>query len=295
MYFILNFINTQTKIFWRNFFFLLDQFNAIIFYNQLDRISKEVISHIHFFKDQLFEDDYIFHWQKTRLRKFNASKVQLRDQSSTSKSLMFIKESLVTTTQYSLSTVVTFFNFSYYTSIINVARVAITEQLTRSFSFGFYYLRGLVFLLFIDACLTDDEPLWEPIEWSLVQTWILFTFTFAWAAENLIVSRYGSYTGRDKRVWMSWYKTFWLIEGYYVINYGIVCIFVCVPWYFEINYSLSFVYSWWHWYSRVFFYKFVALYSVLLLFAYLTQINLKWLNWKKCLIPVFLINIFISP
>jgi hypothetical protein len=42
--------------------------------------------------------------------------------------------------------------------------------LTRAFGFGFYYLRGLIFLLFIDACLTDDEPLWEPIEWSLVQT-----------------------------------------------------------------------------------------------------------------------------
>jgi len=29
----------------------------------------------------------------------------------------------------------------------------------RSFSFGFYHLRALVFILFIDACLTDDEPL----------------------------------------------------------------------------------------------------------------------------------------
>ena len=40
----------------------------------------------------------------------------------------------------------------------------ITDTLKRTFSFGFYYLRGLVFLFFIDACLTDDEPLWEPIE-----------------------------------------------------------------------------------------------------------------------------------
>jgi hypothetical protein len=40
----------------------------------------------------------------------------------------------------------------------------IRDTLIRTFSFGFYYLRGLVFLFFIDACLTDDEPLWEPIE-----------------------------------------------------------------------------------------------------------------------------------
>ena len=151
----------------------------------------------------------------------------------------------------------------------------------KTFSYGFLYLRGLFVILFIDACLTDDEPLWEPIEWSLVQTWILFIFCFAWIAENLIVSRYGSYTGRDKRVWMSWYKTFWLIEGYYVINYGVVSFFIMAPFYFETNYNLSFVYSWWHWYSRVFFFKFTAIYSVILILANLLQISIRWLNWKK--------------
>jgi len=40
----------------------------------------------------------------------------------------------------------------------------IFDNLKRTFSFGFYYIRGLFFLFFIDACLTDDEPLWEPIE-----------------------------------------------------------------------------------------------------------------------------------
>jgi hypothetical protein len=29
----------------------------------------------------------------------------------------------------------------------------------KTFSFGFLYLRGLFVILFIDACLTDDEPL----------------------------------------------------------------------------------------------------------------------------------------
>lgn len=170
----------------------------------------------------------------------------------------------------------------------------ITDTLKRTFSFGFYYLRGLVFLFFIDACLTDDEPLWEPIEWSLVQTWILFIFAFAWIAENLIVSRYGSFTGRDKRVWMAWYKTFWLIEGFYALNYGAASIFVIVPFYFETNYNLSFIYSWWHWYSRVFFFQFISLYSIILLFGHILQINLRWINWKKGILPVLFINIFIA-
>lgn len=165
--------------------------------------------------------------------------------------------------------------------------------LRQSFSFGFFYLQGLTFTLCIDACLTDDEPLWEPIEWSLVQTWLLFTFMFAWVAENLIVSRYGSYTGRDKRVWMAWYKTFYLIEGYYILNYGVVCVFVIVPFYFETNYSLAFVYSWWHWYSRVFFLKFTSTFTVILLISYYLQVNLRWLNWKKGLALILLINIFL--
>ena len=164
----------------------------------------------------------------------------------------------------------------------------------KTFSFGFYYLRALVFILFIDACLTDDEPLWEPIEWSLVQTWILFVFLFAWVGENLIVSRYGSYTGRDKRVWMSWYKTFWMIEGYYIINYGVACVLVIIPFYYETNYNLSFVYSWWHWYSRVFFFKFLAVYSIVLLIANLLQVGVRWLNWKKSLVLIVLINCFLG-
>ena len=127
--------------------------------------------------------------------------------------------------------------------------------LTRFLGVGFIYIFYSCFIMYIDACLTDDEPLWEPIEWSLVQTWILFLFTFAWIAENLIVSRYGSYTGRDKRVWFAWYKTFWLTELYYIINFGAAVVLVIVPYYYETNYNISFLFSWWHWYSRVFFFQ----------------------------------------
>ena len=164
----------------------------------------------------------------------------------------------------------------------------------RSFSFGFYYLQGFTFLLFIDACLTDDEPLCEPIEWSLVQTWILFIFLFGWIAENLIVSRYGSYTGRDKRVWMSWYKTFWLIEIYYIINFAAAACFVITPFYFEINYSLPFVYTWWDWYTRVFFFKFVSLFSLVLVITNFIQIGGRWLNWHKVLYLVTFINLILG-
>ena len=164
----------------------------------------------------------------------------------------------------------------------------------RFFGLGFFYVYYTVYILYIDACLTDDEPLWEPIEWSLVQTWILFLFMFAWIAENLIVSRYGNYSGRDKRVWFAWYKTFWLIELYYIINFGIVIILVIIPFYYEINYNLSFIVSWWHWYTRLFFFKFISLYSCILLLSLILHLNIRWFFWKKLFIYIIFINIFIG-
>lgn len=35
---------------------------------------------------------------------------------------------------------------------------------------GMFFLRNLAVILFIDTLVIDDEPLWEPTEWTLVQT-----------------------------------------------------------------------------------------------------------------------------
>ena len=184
-------------------------------------------------------------------------------------------------------------NLLYYI-YSNLSISSVQSILIRFVGVGFFYLSYSCFIMYIDACLTDDEPLWEPIEWSLVQTWILFLFTFAWIAENLIVSRYGSYTGRDKRVWFAWYKTFWLCEWYYIINFGAVVVLVIVPYYYETNYNISFLFSWWHWYSRVFFFKFISLFSLILLLALVLQMGVRWLFWKKSLFLIVWINIFIG-
>jgi hypothetical protein len=85
-----------------------------------------------------------------------------------------------------------------------------------------------------------------------------------------------------------------MIEGFFILNYGIVCVFVIVPFYYETNYNLSFVYSWWHWYTRVFFFKFIATYAIVLLIANILQISVRWINWKKSLFFIIVINIFLS-
>jgi hypothetical protein len=169
-----------------------------------------------------------------------------------------------------------FLNFIKTNLNFKVISIYFLNIYKRTFGEGFFYIRGLFIIFFIDACVTDDEPLWEPIEWSLVQTWLLFIFIFAWIGENLIASRYGSYTGRDKKVWMGWYKTFWMIDLIYIISYGVTALFVIVPFYYELTYSLTFIFSWWNWYTRVFFFKFISIFTIVVLIAHLLQLNIRW-------------------
>ena len=292
MYFLLTLLNKLCRNSVNFIFSLIPKYSLTI----LDRLTRpNFVNFISYVKANISDYNYIFHWNK--LEKSHKTKVlKASPQFSYNFSIVRSVSQRFSIHKNSLGTYVSFLDFFYllFTKVWKSYSKLFIDSWKRTFSFGFYYIRGIFFLLFIDACLTDDEPLWEPIEWSLVQTWILLIFAFAWIAENLIVSRYGSFTGRDKRVWMAWYKTFWLIEGFYALNYGAASIFVIVPFYFETNYNVSFIYSWWHWYSRVFFFQFIASYSVILLMGHLLQINLRWINWKKGLLPILFINIFIA-
>nr|APW82436.1 orf546 [Laurentiella strenua] len=69
--------------------------------------------------------------------------------------------------------------------------------------------------------------------------------------------------------------------------------FVIVPFYYELTYTISFVFSWWNWYTRVFFFKFISLFTIVILISYLLQLNIKWMNWKKLFFFTLIINIFI--
>lgn len=177
---------------------------------------------------------------------------------------------------------------------ISFLLIKLSNLYKKVFRDGLIYLRGLFIIFFIDASFTDDEPLWEPIEWSLVQTWILFIFIFAWIAENLITSRYGNYTGRDKRVWFGWYKTFWFIEFWYLLSYGTAATFVIIPFYWELTYNISVVFSWWNWYTRIFFFKFISLYSIIIYMSFFFLINIRWFSWKKLFFLILVINFFLA-
>ena len=169
------------------------------------------------------------------------------------------------------------------------------KKLTRPFNFneGLLYIRGLLVILILDILIVDDEPLWEPLEWSLIQIWLFFIFLFAWIGENLISSRFGSYTGRDKRVWFAWYKSFWLISFWYQFSFFIAALFIIVPFYYELTYQLAFIVSWWNWYNRVFFFKLIGFLSIILLIAQFLLINVRFFHWSKLLLIVGLINLLL--
>lgn len=234
------------------------------------------------------------YWKKNSYKfNFSIGKNSIRFTNSTN---LFKNNFLIFYYYNNLNNFLNFLFLNYIKTNFNFKQVSIyfLNIYKKTFGEGFFYIRGLFIIFFIDACITDDEPLWEPIEWSLVQTWLLFIFIFAWIAENLITSRYGSYTGRDKRVWFAWYKTFWLIELCYALSYGLAALFVIVPFYFELTYSVSFIFSWWNWYTRIFFFKFISIFTIIILIAHLLQLNIRWLNWKKLMFFILIINFFIA-
>jgi hypothetical protein len=245
-------------------------------------------SHLKPFKSEF---DLSLLWSKTF---FPVSLIQ--DYSLTSKKVFFTQRKFSDLTKQSVFWIhLTFFSANPNFWLVSVSTASWCLNLVRrSIGEGLIYIRGLFVLFLFDAALTDDEPLWEPIEWSLTQSWIMFIFMFAWIGENLISSRYGSYTGRDKRVWFSWYKTFWLVEGWYILSLGATALFVVVPFYHELSYTLPLVVSWWNWYSRIFVLKFIGSYSLLLYVSYYLQLNIGTYHWRKLLVLVLFVNIGLS-
>jgi len=142
-----------------------------------------------------------------------------------------------------------FFNqIKRYISFLNIIILfKVKNSLFYFFSYFLIYLFFFSIFCVIDGLLIDDEPLWEPLEWSLVQSWLLFIVLFSWLIETLISSHYGSFTGRDKRVYNGLFKTYWLVEFLFMFTLLITAIFIWTPFYFELTYKVSNIVSWWSW------------------------------------------------
>jgi hypothetical protein len=133
----------------------------------------QTASLLEFFKKNCFFRDYIYLWQT-----WVGSKHTSGSESNTSHHLRFTlalnaptqirSDQVVTDSVLSLKVLnyenVAQNSFRQASHLIsNILSIKILSYLTtlfnKSFSFGFFYIQGFAFILFIDACLTDDEPL----------------------------------------------------------------------------------------------------------------------------------------
>ena len=157
---------------------------------------------------------------------------------------------------------------------------------------SFYILCCFLIVCTCDSFLVDDEPLLEPIEWSVWQTILMFIFVFAWAAEVSISSRFGSFTGRDKRIWIALFKAYWYTEIYLMLSLILLAIFGIVPFYFEqISPTANWV-SFWLWYDKIYIWKSLNYLFIILLFLYNVQILSRWKVVYTSWFIYFLIVIF---
>ena len=123
---------------------------------------------------------------------------------------------------------------------------------------------------------------------------IIMNFFFAWVAEILIDARYGGYTGRDKRVWYGWYNSFFLIEMWYIISFGVAFLFISTPFYYEITYHISAAVSWWNWINRTYVCKILFLNFALNLWFYYLQIKIRFWHWTKVFFHFLLLELFFA-
>jgi len=161
------------------------------------------------------------------------------------------------------------------------------------FKWETWILMRNIFIIFLaDSLIMDDEPLWEPIEWSMLQMWLLWIFFFAWIAEILIDARYGGYTGRDKRVWYGWYNSFFFIDMWYIISFGVVFFFISTPFYYELTYHISAAVTWWNWINRVYICKILFLNFILNLWFFFLQTRIHFLHWSKVFLYFLILEFF---
>lgn len=79
---------------------------------------------------------------------------------------------------------------SVYVNLVSVILVSLTTYIKVYLPAALFEVRKLkgdavsfVFAIFVvcfvDALITDDEPLFEPVEWSLTQSWVMLIFGLA--------------------------------------------------------------------------------------------------------------------
>ena len=164
----------------------------------------------------------------------------------------------------------------------------------------FFHLRTFFCLFTIFATfafellLVDDEPLWEPIEWSVFGSWFLFYSVWTWFLAVYLSSRYGSYSPQDRIVWEGLYKVNIFFEFSLLFNMLFITIFVTLPFYYEVTYSVSNIVLWWSVYNMRVFLKVGLLFSIFYKVSYFMRTQLRWFGTFRLLLFLLVLFIIVS-
>jgi len=89
-------------------------------------------------------------------------------------------------------------------------------------------------------------------------------------------------------------KTYWLCQFLYMVSFFFASVYVITPYFFELTYNISYIHSWWTWWSSSFFFDFSLLYTTLWLYVLMFQIISRFKHWKKLFYISLLPNILLG-
>lgn len=141
-----------------------------------------------------------------------------------------------------------------------------------------WYFISIFFSFFVELWLIDDEPLWESVEWSVFMSWLMFIGAWTWFLGVFFSSRYGSYSPQDRVLWVGLYKVNTFFETSFFFNMLFITVFVTLPFYYEVTYSLSNVFLWWSVYNTRLFLKAGIFFSLFYKTSFFLRLQLRWFS-----------------
>lgn len=165
MFFFTELLNNFILNIFKNIFNYVDYLAAKFYFDPVGSFLEKwgPLNFLSYFHTYWFKTNYIFYWNKLE-KSYLVGIKSVTYESLTKTKTPILSRLVLNYKNYNL------FNYEFFYKATTSYLTYIVSILKKTFGFGFHYLKGLIFILFIDACLTDDEPLWEPIEWSLVQS-----------------------------------------------------------------------------------------------------------------------------
>ena len=109
-------------------------------------------------------------------------------------------------------------------------------------------------------------------------SWLLFLGAWTWFLGVFFSSRYGSYSPQDRVLWVGLYKVNTFFETSFFFSMLFITVFVTLPFYYEVTYSISNVFLWWSVYNTRLFLKAGVFFSLFYKASFFLRLQLRWFS-----------------